>query len=1010
MKFLYRVAKDIYNRFEGNLRDVTIVFPGKRAGLFFNQYLASIANRPLWSPCYKTLSEMYEELSDLESADHLLLVYHLYAAYCEAGRMEGVLPEGSSESFVAQPLDQFFSWGEVMLNDFDDIDKNLSHAKDIFCNLKELDDLTTFDYLSEDQQKAIERYFGSFEKDSKSKLKEKFLSIWNLLYPIYRRFKERLSASGIGYDGMICRDVTEHCLHGEKFSSEKYIFVGFNVLTATDHRLMMYLKSEGKALFYWDFDTSYINTDKKFEAGRFIVRNLSDFGNAFSSDDSCYSNMQSLKDITYISSPSNNSQMRFAREWLKKNVPSDSHLNETAVVLCHDSLLQGMLHSIPDVPAGAPPYNINVTMGFPICDTAVYSFIMSVLNLQVFGERGNLYWSHSYVTKVLRHPYCVKMSNGLSLAKAESVRKNNQLFIRKDFFDDDELLSTVFSRHTNPRGLVHYLSDLLRRLGSSLFKSKESESDTSDFDVYLNQESVYTAFSITQRLESLFEMVSVSPEFECIRSEEMGMERLVRLLSEIMRRTSIPFHGEPAEGIQILSLLDTRNIDFKQVIILGANDDNLPQNIHQSSFIPYTLREAHGMTTMEARSSLQAYSFYRLLQRAEKVVILYNSSTDGMSSGDMSRYMTQLLVEQDEVFNPSTRIKFESLESHVSSRGLKRLQVSKTPQVIEILKKKYHILLKDGVIINDPNDRKYFSPSAINTYINCPLQFYFKYVAGLKAEDEMSDEVGNDLFGTIFHDSMERLYKPHIGEILSQSTLLRLSNDQSLIRSTVESSFRRHFFNQPEDSTEPLHFNGEQLLNFEVLVKYVQKQLRYDCTLCPLRIEGIEDKSHEMLIDDVCGLTLRLGGIIDRIDTIHIGDPSRERHRIVDYKTSSSSQKSKTSGELFMSDTSKRAYHIFQTFYYADIYTEHSERKVSPALMYIKAASMPDEKAKEDESIVKLNGRAVTDFASDVKSEFHDQLMVLLNEIFSPDLPFIQTTNEHQCGYCDFKDICVRGR
>ena len=1010
MNFLQTVAKDIYERFGDGMRDVTIVFPGKRAGLFFNQYLADMVESPIWSPAYKTLSEMYADLSDLEIADPVLLIHHLYAAYCEVVASKN----GGDENQSVQPLDQFYSWGEVMLNDFDDIDKHLSHAKDIFHNLKDLDELTSMDYLSESQIDAIEHYFGAFDMDSKTKLKEKFLTIWNLLYPVYERFRERLRNKGIAYEGMLCRDVAEH-LSAEKLSSRTYIFVGFNVLTSTDHRLLMFLKNEGRALFYWDYDKSYISDkndgSKYFEAGRYISRNLSDFGNALSDDTPCYDEMHRKKDITFISSTTDNSQVRYAQEWLLDNVDGDGSKSETAVVLCNPNMLQTMIHSIPESQAPDTPYKINVTMGYPLSSTPIFNFIMTLLDLQVFGERGKGMWGHSYVTRILRHPYCSRLTDEASITKLQDIRKNNMLFVSESLFNDDETLHLIFTKHNTTSGLLNYLSEITRRLGISLFKQGDSN-HISDFDEQLYKESVYNAFTSITRIQSVLDEVSHSNDFACIRSSEMGKERLMRLISEIMSRVSIPFHGEPAEGIQILSLLDTRNIDFKNVIMLGMNDENVPKSIHQASFIPYTLREAHGMTTMEDRSCLYAYTVYRLLQRAGKVTLLYNSSTEGVSNGDMSRYMTQLLVEQDTLLSGETRISQKALESRVDVIPLRTIVIEKNDDILSKLKEKYNVRDSDGNIINDPPERRrFFSPSAMNTYMNCPVQFYFNYVASLKAEDELSDEVGNDVFGSIFHACMESIYGSHIGEVLGEKQLLAWSRNEEMIRLEVDKAFKKEFFKREKDDSFVADYNGEQWLNHEVIASYVKKQLEYDSKLCPLRIDGVEDKRHEMLVE-LDGITLRLGGIIDRIDTVHVGESDREIHRIVDYKTSSSGQTADKIGKLFDRNITDRPYHILQAFYYSHIFTNLHNEPVAPALMYIKHASPDFDTLDADPSIIRIGLRkektAVTDFATQMKEDFHIELMSLLNEIFDKDIPFIQAKHNNHCKWCDYKDICGR--
>ena len=529
--------------------------------------------------------------------------------------------------------------------------------------------------------------------------------------------------------------------------------------------------------------------------------------------------------------------------------------------------------------------------------------------------------------------------------------------------------------------------------------------DTRSFDIQLYQESLYSSYTLLNRLAAIRAMVRTDEEFLTVRDNDMSTDHYLRLIRQMMQSTSVPFHGEPAEGLQIIGLLETRCLDFENVVITGMNDENIPKAVKRTSFIPYTLREAHGMTTFEARSSLYAYSFYHLIQRASDITLVYNNSVDELSKGDMSRFMTQLLVEQDEMFGGNLTIEQTALEAKVQTSSKKNLSVRKTDEVMERLIKRF-----TGRIL---------SPSAINSYITCPFKFYLEKVAALKPDDDISEEVGNDVFGDIFHHTMEHLYKPLAKKILLSDTFQKLKENERQIEQYVDDGFRKYFFKvEPFD---PVTYNGEQMLNRTVIIEYVKKQLDYDAHLCPLRIDAVENDDHKMEIR-IGEHSFILGGIIDRIDTIRVGT-SQERHRIVDYKTSATPQGFSTVDELFDSQRERRAYHILQAFYYSDIYTESTEQPVAPALMYIKPASIPQTDGAEDESIIKCAAdqesgsekkksrqpkTPVLDFATQMKQEFHERMTAVINEMFSKDVDFTQTTNLHACTYCDFKQICGR--
>lgn len=983
--FLKYVAQDLLSKYDGNLKDLTVVLPSKRGGLFFNRYLAELTDHPLWSPAYTTMDGLFQSLSDLEVADQPLLIYHLYAAYCEA--LNEASPGGD---VVTEDLDQFYSWGEVMLSDFDDIDNNLARAEQIFTNMKDLEELTTFDYLTEDQRKAIEHYFGIFNVGSESKLKQEFISIWNLLLPTYRKLHDRLLSRRIAYQGLLRREATEKGCCLNRLKSKKYVFVGFNVLNKTERLLLDSLKKEGLVLFYWDYDKAYMQQagggDCFFEAGRYVGENLQHFGCEIPSDAPCYDNLSNGKHVTFVASPSNSGETRYAGEWIGQHVKADSNQHHTAVVLCDEKMLQSMLHSMPAHDLCGHDYQMNVTMGFPLMQTPVAALVMNLLELQVYGAR-NSYWYYTYVANVLKHPYVVRMSDGESVRILREIKSRNQFFVAPDRFGDFPFLSKLFVPQKDIDGLLAMLSEVTQSVALSYVNA-----DSQSFDIQLYQESLYAIHTLLNRLIAIRTLVRRDDDFQIVRDNDMSSDRYLRLIRQIIQSASVPFHGEPAEGIQIIGLLETRCLDFENVIIAGMNDENIPKSVKRTSFIPYTLREAHGMTTFEARASLYAYSFYHLVQRASEVTLIYNSTVDTLSKGEMSRFMSQLLVEQDAVFSGKTLVEQTALEAKVHTSVRQSLSVKKTADIINRLTKRF--------------SDKILSPSAINCYINCQFKFYLEKVAGLKPDSDITEEVGNDVFGNIFHYCMENIYKPCQGKVLTSDILLQWAKNDLMIEKWVDEGFRKLFFRLDKD--RQISYNGEQKLNRAVIIKYVKKQLKYDAGLCPMRIDGVENEDHELTIE-VNGHKILLGGIIDRIDTIHVDTP-QERHRIVDYKTSSEKQTFNVIDDLFDSMKAKRPYHIFQTFYYSDIYTNYCGQPVAPALMYIKPASTDHKQGQEDESIIRYDKQkeAVIDFSRQFKSDFHQRMMDVIEEMFNPEKDFVQTRNLHSCANCDFRQICNR--
>ncbi|MBO7660298.1 MAG: PD-(D/E)XK nuclease family protein, partial [Bacteroidaceae bacterium] len=506
---------------------------------------------------------------------------------------------------------------------------------------------------------------------------------------------------------------------------------------------------------------------------------------------------------------------------------------------------------------------------------------------------------------------------------------------------------------------------------------------------------------------------------------------LSRLLFQIINSHSLPFHGEPAVGIQLMGVLETRNLDFKNVLMLSVNEGNLPKSENCSSFIPYFLREEYHLTTRDKRNSLYAYYFYRLVQRAENVTLIYNNSTEGTSRGEMSRFMKQMLVEQEDL-QLAHKIELKNLTATNVPYLPSSIVVPKTEEMLEILRGHF-VWGEDG---SRPTALKatsngYLSPSAINTYIDCPLQFYFQRVAQLYPEDELTDDVEDNTFGSIFHFCMSEIYtRLGIGKPLMDKDINLILNKKETIAYFVDRAFNHEFFHESDLNKTPT-YNGEQLLVRSVIITYVKNQLEYDKQFCPLTIIEVE-KEHSSFFKLSNGSTVKLGGIIDRIDLVHLSDDT-DQLRILDYKTSSKEKPAKSIEALFDSTDTKRSNHIMQAFYYADIYSreESVRQSVGVSLMYVKLTK-DGGKEKKCNPLVKLDNTEVSDFANSpylsplrgvggvqesegsthpdvtLRDAYHSQLLAVIDSIFNPDVPFTQAPTNHPCKYCKFLAICGR--
>ena len=956
--FLKLVAADLYKHTEGNLAHTAVVFPNKRAGLFFNEYLAQESDSPIWSPAYVSISELFRSLSPWEVGDPVKLVCELYKIF-------------RRETQSTETLDDFYFWGEMLISDFDDADKNRVDTDKLFSNLQDLRNIMDdYTFIDDEQEEAIRQFFQNFSIERRTALKERFISLWDVLGNIYKGFRESLASQNIAYEGMMYRHVIEH-LDVDKLPYEKYVFVGFNVLNKVEHTLFTQLKDAGKAVFYWDYDEFYMKENRQavtHEAGEFIRRNLRDFPSPLSGE--LFKNLSKPKEVHYIASSTENAQARYLPQWIRNNLTTPE--KETAVVLCNEALLQPVLHSLP-----AEVKHVNITMGFPLSQTPVYSFLIALLELHThgFNFKSGRYTFQSVVT-LLKHPYTRQLTGQAELLEKELTR-NNRFYPLPGELGKDEFLTRLFTPLSGNLNLCIRLSETLQQV-ASIYQANTSGTEDTDAFNQLYRESLFKAYTTINRFRTLIEEDELTVQSETFR----------RLLVKVLSATNIPFHGEPAIGMQVMGVLETRNLDFRHLVLLSVNEGQLPKSGGDSSFIPYNLRKAFGMTTIEHKIAVYAYYFYRLLQRAERITLIYNTSSDGLNRGEWSRFMLQFLIEWP---HPITR---QFLEAGQSPQGTSPITVEKTPDVMRRMQSLFDVRA---------NPKAKFSPSALNYYLDCPLKFYYRYVAGLSAPDEVSAEIDSATFGSIFHYAAEHIYKDLTthGKVINKEALETLLRNDVKLQDYVDTAFKKLFFNVPQN--EKPEYNGVQLINSAVIARYLKQLLQNDLRYAPFTFIASEMEVDEPIdIQTPKGvIKSRIGGIIDRMDS------KDGTLRIVDYKTGGDADTPPHVESLFIPDK-KRSNYVFQTFLYAAIMCrKQPTMKIAPALLYIHRA------ATETYSLVIQMGEprkpkeAVEDF-SKYEKEYRERLQGLLEEIFNPEKSFTQTEIIEKCTYCDFKALCKR--
>lgn len=978
--FLKIVAKDMLEKYGTDMSDIAVVFPNKRASLFLNNYLAQLAHKPIWTPTYITISDLFRRHSDLKVADPIKSICDLHKTFVKC-------------TGIDETLDHFYGWGQLLLADFDDVDKNMVDAKQLFANLSDIHELDDVSYLTDYQKEMIRKFFSNFSDDHNSELKKRFLQLWCHFYDIYTEFNQRMTEQGLAYEGALYRSVVSN--ESIEFRHKKYLFVGFNMMQVVELNLLNRLKKQGKAAFYWDYDQYYM--DGNNEAGHYIRQYLPYYPNELAEypQQEIYNNMTKNKDITYISAPTENIQARYVNSWLKENGRYKMGRN-VAIVLSDESLLQSVIHSLPQEVG-----SINITIGYPLQQTPFYSLIQQLIQLQGIGhsKQGDTYRLH-YVLIALRHPYTRYISEKYTelLAKLDEQKR---FYPSREFLslDGDEGLTLLFrnleeataSQDEYNRKLITYLLDVLRTIGTH---AKELNDP-------LFHESLYRTYTLLNRLQDL--IIAGDLQVDIITLE--------RLIQQLIQTTSIPFHGEPAEGIQVMGVLETRNLDFDHILILSCNEGKLPKGVNDSSFIPYSLRKAYGLTTVENKVAIFAYYFHSMLQRAHDITLTYNNATEDGQSGEMSRFMLQMMVESQHSIKRKTLVAGQKPLRPAYS------EAQKTDEVMAVL---------DNI--------KMITPTFLNTYQRCQKQFYYKYVKGLLEPDEIDeDEVDNKIFGNIFHRAAELFYYTFASKddiatddqgkqrlirpiVITADDLDHALKDTSLIYRLVDRAFREELFKVSSSDYHP-KYNGLQLINKEVIASYLRQLITIDRRQAPFTIIGME-----IVVSTTLGVAtargqklFRIGGFIDRLDSVAAsGNPSAlgnlaERIRVIDYKTGRSrTSHPKDIEEVFSTQPlaiGKHNDYYLQAILYSLIVKNDrrynpAQEPVSPGLLFIQNAG-----ADDYDPTLKLGKELLTDVAP-LETEFTDHLRSLLADIYDPALPLKPTEDKKRCVFCPYAALC----
>jgi hypothetical protein len=956
--FIGRVAAEFYKIYGQQISDFTFVFPNRRAGLFFQKYLSQVIQVPLFSPDIMTINDCFLSATNLKVADRLQQLFYLYEIFLSKTK--------SDETF-----DSFLFWGEMLLGDFNEIDKYLVDAQQLFTNLKDLKDIDgQFEFFSDTQIEAIKEFWASFSPAQKGLSSEKFESTWNVLFPIYDEFCKKLLSDGLANEGLICRSVVEE-LKTSNISSwddKQFVFIGFNALNPCERKLFIELQKRGKADFYWDYE-GFAVADSDNKASAYRAENQALFASRFEIP-SVVSQFSDSK-IELIGVPSSVGQAKKVFTILDGLFPnavlSDEWMN-TAVILPDETLLSALLNCIP-----TQIDKINITMGLPIQATPLISLLEHIFELHLRGRKSASGFSfyHQHVIGVINHQYVGLLYKDDVRNLANHINENNLIYVDSTLLHKNELFSLIFQLPDSSDSLIEYLTNILL-----LLQNKWHQQDETTSSLQLECDFMYQIYLTLNRLKDVMMQKPITITLK--------IETFIKLVKQLFNSISIPFVGEPLSGLQVMGVLEVRGLDFDNLIITSFNEGVFPKKSNSQSFIPANLRKGFGLPTTEQQDAITAYNFYRLIHRAKRVYFIYDSRTEGRQLGQISRFYNQLK------YHYGIDIIQSSQSFDIAFNASVPIEIQKSDYVMQQLER----------FCDQGHGASALSASSINTYIDCPLQFYLSKVEKMDVADEIIETIESDTFGTLYHAVMEYLYEPFVGKMIEESAFDALLNNALLIEKMIKKAFVKIFLKKSNDVE--IELEGNNLLISRVLKKYVVQSLKMDKFYAPFLYVQSEELCTIQFPINNGNKSVNIKGFIDRIDY------KNDVFRILDYKTGKGSLEFVSIPQLFDFSNDKRPKFVLQTFLYGLLYKSKTTGKIiSPGVFFMRNTFKSGFSTQLIHKISKDDYHIVENFA-DYEEEFSQHLTSCIESMFDKDIPFSQTPNLKVCLYCKFKEICNR--
>lgn len=985
--FLQLVARAYIKHAPDEIDGSCFVFPNKRAATFFERFirneLADAGAKPAIMPATTTITDFIASFSpEFTEANRYDLLLTLFDEY----RKISAQPAGKTDA--DDDFDRFIFWGEMLVADFDDVDRYLADADAIFTNIKRYREISA-NFLTPDQIEIIRRFWGE-ERSPKavddfwehlgtdgSATTHSFLKLWEVLRPLYHAYQNSLASHGLASQGMLMRKAVEATAPTSDFSMphDRYIFVGFNMLSTAEIKIFANLQRRGMADFYWDYNSPALELPLS-NTGRFLKRNIREFPSRFPIDERQATEMPTIQ-IIGISSGVGQAKAAgsILKQWVDEKIISHpENAISTAVVLPDESLFIPMIHSVPESIG-----TLNVTMGLPMRLGPMASLIKAIVSLQLRSRRrsnGSRTFFHEDVSRLLSSGILSEICPEGAVRNLENEIRQRRLFNVDASLISDIIpeLSTIFDLPANSDGTGFDFPTYLVTLCAFLLEKLDSSKKMQRRFVESYAAAVVRLIDAASRLNI-----------------KMSGDAFCRLVERAVASDKVPFNGEPLEGLQLMGVLETRLLDFDNVIVLSMNERIFPRRRYNRSFIPDALRHGYGLSTLESQESTYAYYFYRLLARAQRVTLLYDARNSGLKSGEPSRYISQLLY-----FFPDN---VTHLLGTYRGTGFSQLPINieKTPDVLSKMRR----FLKGG-----PAN---LSASAINTYINCPLSFYLQYVERYNPDSEITDFIDSSTYGSIIHSVAQRVFlgfRPEGSEnpvTVTQSMLQGIINQTNpLLDRIITEEINLTYNRMPADRLlEPL--TGECKVMGKVIRASIVSILRRDMSRCPFTFVGAEvsvpsDESTTLLLHVAEGIDVNMRMIIDRIDRMADGSLC-----FIDYKSGSDSLSAPDLESLFETNRPQRAKAILQLLLYCHLYNQYSGTDVAIRPLLYKILDMNKSSTGE----LRVAKRCIDDYHSLIEP-FLGLLKSKIAEIFDPGIPFRQALDEHNCTFCQMKSMCGR--